>query len=161
MQIEKEGKHLPRGWKTGDAEPARGFKASWWCDMRRLSGFSPLHILTNRQQKSWFVGFFPHCRPWYICLLSGISQLPCPRAICRYDRLAFYLLVSFWMALKPGWLYFPEKTRHTPIPPLRNQCISKDFMSFFGGGGAWNKDHFLKSLLNLWHLASVSYFLAF
>lgn len=73
---QKEGKHLPRRWKTGDARPARG--ARLWGVLKHHDGvtctpvigvFPPLHILTNRQQKSWFVGFFfPHCRPMiHVC----------------------------------------------------------------------------------------------
>lgn len=91
----------------------------------------------------WFF-FFP-IAGHDTCLLSGISQLPCPRAICRYDRLAFYLLVSFTDGSQTRLaLFFPEENKTHPNPPLEINAFPKDFMSFFfwGGVGAWNKDHF-------------------
>lgn len=70
------------------------------------------------------------------CLLSGISQLPCPRAICRYDRLAFYLLVSFTDGSQTRLaLFFPEENKTHPNPPLEINAFPKDFMRFFFGGG--------------------------
>lgn len=85
----------------------------------------------------WFF-FFP-IAGHDTCLLSGISQLPCPWAICRYDRLAFYLLVSFTDGSQTRLaLFFPEENKTHPNPPLEINAFPKDFMSFFWGGG-WER----------------------
>lgn len=101
--------------------------------------FFPLHILTNCQQKSWFLCFYFFSTAGQgTSLLSGISQLPGPRVICRDDRLAFYLLLHFhrWLS-KAGWLYFfPEETKTHPDPPLEINAFPKDFIRiFFREGG--------------------------
>ena len=117
----------------------RSFKASWWWDVHAgylVTGvfFFPLHILTNRQQKSWFLCFlffFPAAGQWYTFAERDIPTAGTTRRMPGWPASILSPSAFLQMALKAGWVYFPEETKTHPDPPLEINAFPKDFIRIF------------------------------
>ena len=102
----------------------------------RLSGFFPLHILINRQQKSWFLFLlFPIAGQWY---RSAERDIPTATITNNMP-----LWPASILSPCPGWLYSSlRKTRPTPIHLLKSMHFLKTLQDIFFWGGWWNRTIF-------------------
>lgn len=125
--------------KTG-----RSFKASWWGDVHAgylVTGFCFFlcifwQIDSRNHGFRVFYFFFPLLAN-DTRLLSRISQLPGPRATCRGDRLAFYLLRHLyrWLSKQAGFIFSLRKPRPTLIHLLKSMHFLDFIRIFFWMGG--------------------------